>query len=193
MALGYTLQVPEQDKYLISTEEIKNQIRILMGGRIAEDLIFNEVTSGASNDIERATALAKQYVCAYGMSKLGTRRFGKTEQQVFLGKDIGGQTADYSDATAKEIDVEINNIINTSFEEAKKILKNNLEPMKELAELLIEKEVIEGKEFLKLFEKMQKKHSKTKASDKAKKTIKKSINKIKKGPDNPGNLRFAQA
>ena len=83
MALGYTLQVPVEDKYLISTEEIKNQIKILMGGRIAEELIFNEITSGASNDIERATQLAKQFVCNYGMSKLGNRKFGKSEQQVF--------------------------------------------------------------------------------------------------------------
>ena len=189
MALGYTLQVPIEDKYLISTEEIKNQIRILMGGRIAEDLIFNEITSGASNDIERATALAKQYVCSYGMSKLGARRFGKADRQVFLGKDMGDQSADYSDSTAKEIDDEIRSIITTCFEEAKKILKKNLKPMKELADILIEKEVIEGKDFLSLFEKIQKKYSKSKDKN----NLKKENKNDKKGPANPGGLRLAQA
>ena len=189
MALGYTLQVPLEDKYLISTEEIKNQIRILMGGRIAEDLIFNEITSGASNDIERATALAKQYVCTYGMSKLGTIQYGKTDRQVFLGKEMGGQSADYSDSTARQIDEEIQLIINTCFDDAKKILKKNLNSMKDLAKILMEKEVIEGKDFLKLFEKTQKKYVKSKV----KKTIKKIIKKEKNDPGSPGALRLAQA
>ncbi len=188
-ALGYVLQVPIEDKYLVSTEEIKNQIRILMGGRIAEDLIFNEVTTGASNDIERATSLAKKYVCTYGMSKLGNIQFGKTQKEIFLGKNMGDQAIDYSDSTARQIDEEIHNIINTCFNEAKKILKSNLSVMKELAVILMEKEVIEGKDFLKLFEKVKKKSDKPDI----KKTVKKTTSKEKKDPGSSAELRLAQA
>ena len=192
MALGYMLQLPVEDKNLISREEIENQIKVLMGGRIAEELIFNEITSGASNDIEKATQLAKNYVCSYGMSKkLGTRRFGKSQQQVFLGKDIGGESKDYSESTAKQIDEEIDSIITSCFQASKAILTKNLDVMKELATELIEKEVIEGKDFVKLFKSLQKKYIKPiKKTVKKKKTKKKDDELDKAGPS---SLRLAQA
>ncbi|RAP30789.1 cell division protein FtsH [Candidatus Marinamargulisbacteria bacterium SCGC AG-414-C22] len=190
MALGYVLQLPIEDKYLVSTEEIKNQLRILMGGRIAEDLIFNEITSGASNDIEKATSLAQEYVCNYGMSKLGARKFGKSQQQVFLGKGFGESSKDYSDSTAKQIDDEIKALLSTSFDEAQKILKKNLKVMKELSKILLEKEVIEGKEFLKIFKKIQDKHFKPKPKKTVKKKVEKKVSKI---DPTPGGLKLAQA
>ena len=95
-ALGYTLQLPKTDKHLMSKKEIENQIKVLMGGRIAEEIIFNEITSGASNDIERATNLARKYVCQFGMSKkLGARKYGNESSQVFLGRDYSDHTKDY--------------------------------------------------------------------------------------------------
>ena len=152
MALGYTLQLPEKDKHLMSRQEIENQIKILMGGRIAEEIIFNEITSGASNDIERATKLARNYVCVFGMSeKMGARKYGNNTSQVFLGRDYSDHSKDYSEETAHEIDNEIRNLIDNSYKEAKEILTRNKEKMIELSKILIEKEVIEGKEFKEIF------------------------------------------
>lgn len=152
MALGYTLQLPEKDKHLMSRQEIENQIKILMGGRIAEEIIFNEITSGASNDIERATKLARNYVCVFGMSeKMGARKYGNNTSQVFLGRDYSDHSKDYSEETAHEIDNEIRNLIDNSYKEAKEILTRNKEKMIELSKVLIEKEVIEGKEFKEIF------------------------------------------
>ena len=99
MALGYTLQLPEEDKYLISREYILSQLQILLGGRVAEELIFGEITSGAANDIDRVTDLAKSFVCKYGMSdKMGARRYGSENGPVFLGRKMADSTKDYSDA-----------------------------------------------------------------------------------------------
>jgi cell division protease FtsH len=152
MALGYTLQLPTEDKYLMSKTEIKNHIRILMGGRIAEELTFNEITSGASNDIERATEMARSYVCKYGMSeKLGARKFGSTGENVFLGKSYANNEQDYSDITAHEIDQEIQALINKCYADATKILKDNQAKLESLSVLIMEKEVLEGPEFLELF------------------------------------------
>ena len=154
MALGYTLQLPEKDTLLLSKSQIESQIKILMGGRIAEDLIFGEITSGASNDIERATDLARSYICSYGMStKLGTRKYGKASHQVFLGRDYSDHSKDYAEATAKEIDDEIRQLIDICYQESTQILKEHKAKLKFLSELLIEKEVIEGSEFKELFQK----------------------------------------
>ena len=174
MALGYTLQLPVEDKHLISKEEIQNQIKVLMGGRIAEDIIFNEITSGASNDIERATSLARRYVCKFGMSKLGTRQFGQSNDQVFLGRSLSNSTKDYSESTANEIDKEIKALIDTCYQEATKILTKNKEAMKSLAKLLIKREVIDGPEFLKEFDTI-----KTKETVPKKTTQKKTTKKTK--------------
>ncbi|MEK9658061.1 MAG: ATP-dependent zinc metalloprotease FtsH [bacterium] len=153
LALGYTLQLPIEDKHLISKSEIEDQIKILMGGRIAEDLIFGSITSGASNDIEKATELATKYVCLYGMSKkLGTRKYGKTKEYVFLGKDYNESDKDYSDSTSSLIDTEIKQIIDNCYQCANDILTKNKKKLIQLSKLLIEKEVIEGSEFRELYQ-----------------------------------------
>lgn len=143
MALGYTLQLPEQDKHLLSKSEAVEQIVVLLGGRVAEEIVFGEITSGAQNDLERATAMAKKMVCEMGMSSLGLRTFGHRDRQVFLGRDFG-ETKDYGDITADAIDKEINNIINDCYQKAKEILTKNRSQMDEVAVLLMEKETLEG-------------------------------------------------
>lgn len=151
MALGYTLQVPVQDKHLVSRNEIEDQIRILMGGRIAEQLKFNSITSGASNDIDRATEMARGYVCTYGMSdRLGTRRYGKSQGMVFMGRDYSDHSKDYSEATAREIDMEIRELISRCYADAEKILKDNYELLESISIRLMESEIIEASEFLEL-------------------------------------------
>ncbi len=153
MALGYTLQLPEKDKYLSSKTEIENNIKVFMGGRVAEQLFIGDITSGASNDIERATALARHYVCTYGMSaKLGPRKYGHQEQQVFLGKNYPNQAQDYSDATAQAIDEEIQLLLNSSYREATDIINKHKDLIEKMAVVLKEKEVIDGPEFMALFE-----------------------------------------
>jgi len=147
-ALGYTLQLPVEDKNLISRTEIKHQIQILMGGRIAEDLTFHEITSGASNDIERATDLARGYICHYGMSaKLGVRKFGKSQSQVFLGRDYSDHSKDYSEATANAIDDEIKALIDECYAGALKILTDNQAKLIDISKILMDKEVLEADQF----------------------------------------------
>lgn len=147
-ALGYTLQLPIEDKHLISDLEIKDTIKILLGGRVAEELIFGAITSGASNDIERATSLARDYICRYGMSPtLGTRQYGKASSQVFLGRDYSDHSKDYSDETAREVDLEIKMLIDLSYKEATKILKENKALLIKISETLIEHEEIDAAEF----------------------------------------------
>lgn len=143
MALGYTLALPLEDRYLISKNEVMDQITVFLGGRVAEELVFNESTSGAHNDLERATELAKKMVCEFGMSKLGTRTFGRRDRQIFLGRDIA-EMKDYGDATADEIDHEIEEIINSCFIKAKDILSHNKENLSKIAKFLIEKETLDG-------------------------------------------------
>lgn len=147
MALGYTLQLPEKDKFLVSKQELQNEVTILMGGRCAEEIYFSEITTGASNDIQRATNIANNMVCEYGMSKLGNRIFGKNEQNVFLGKTIQDHTKDYSEETARLIDGEITDIIDSAYSNAYNIIKDNKEKMEKIATILLEKEILEGNEF----------------------------------------------
>ena len=155
-ALGYTLQLPEEDKFLISREHMLSQLKILLGGRIAEEIIFGEITSGASNDIERVTELAKNFVCKYGMSeKLGTRKYGLDNGPVFLGRKMSEQSQDYSDHIAKEIDNEINDLIQDAYAGATKILKKYKTALVEISKILLDKEVIDGPEFLDLVAKFQ--------------------------------------
>ncbi|MFC1496004.1 ATP-dependent metallopeptidase FtsH/Yme1/Tma family protein [Candidatus Margulisiibacteriota bacterium] len=143
MALGYTLQLPLEDKYLISKKQIMDEITVLLGGRSAEEIFFSELTSGAHNDLERATQLAKRMVCEYGMSELGPRTFGRKDRQVFLGRDIA-EMKDYSEDTADEIDKEIDKIIAACNKRAKKILSCNKAKAEEIAAVLMEKETLEG-------------------------------------------------
>jgi len=143
MALGYTLQLPLEDKYLVTRSQALDQITVMMGGRVAEEIIFNEMTSGAHNDLERATALAKRMVTEFGMSALGPRTFGRKDRQIFLGRDIA-EMKDYSEQTADSIDREVEKIINESYGRAKTILQKNRGKIEEIAKVLIEKETLEN-------------------------------------------------
>ncbi len=154
-ALGYTLQLPLEDKYLITKEEVLEQVIVMLGGRVAEELIFAELTSGAHNDLEKVTELVRKMVCEYGMSTLGPRTFGKPDRQVFLGRDLG-EHKDYGDETADKIDKEINSIIEECYEKAKKLLIKNKEKLVTISKDLREKETLEGEDLDKYFEQLPK-------------------------------------
>ncbi len=143
MALGYTLQLPEEDKHLMSKSEVVDQVTVLMGGRVAEELIFNDITSGAQNDLQRATDSAKKMVCEFGMSKLGPRTFGRKDHQIFLGRDIA-EMKDYSEETADKIDEQITAILDYCHNRAKGILSANKEKLVSIAKVLREKETLEN-------------------------------------------------
>ncbi len=146
MALGVTQQLPIEDKYTHSRSYLNDTIKVLLGGRAAEEIIYNDRTSGAGNDIERVTEIAHKMVCEWGMSELvGPVTFGKADEQIFLGKEIARSKA-YSEDTAILIDQEIKSIVNTNYEECKKLLEDNVEILHEVANQLLEKEVIDGKE-----------------------------------------------
>jgi cell division protease FtsH len=145
MALGYTLALPLQDKYLVSKSEILDQVTVMLGGRSAEEIIFSEITSGAHNDLERATELAKKMVTEYGMSKLGPRTFGRKDRQIFLGRDIA-EMKDYSEKTADAIDSEVKEIIDNCYAKAKEALLANRGKLEEIAVILMEKETLEGED-----------------------------------------------
>jgi cell division protease FtsH len=152
MALGYTKQVPLEDRYLISRSQIMDMLAHMLGGRTAEELIFDEITTGASDDIKRATALARRMVIDFGMSdKLGPRTFGHKEEMVFLGREISEQR-DYGDEVADTIDNEVNNLIQNARNTARKILTENKEKLIELTKTLIEQETLEGEALEKVFD-----------------------------------------
>ncbi len=143
MALGVTQQLPEGDRHNYSKEYLLGQIAILMGGRIAEDTFLGSITTGASNDIERATELARAMVCEYGMSDLGPLTFGKKEEQIFLGREIA-QHRDYSEDTAIKIDQEVKKIVGQQYARAKNIIEENRDVMVRLSETLLERETLDG-------------------------------------------------
>jgi cell division protease FtsH len=143
MALGVTQQLPEGDRHNYSKEYLLGQIAILMGGRIAEELFLSNITTGASNDIERATELARAMVCEYGMSELGPLTFGKKEEQIFLGREIA-QHRDFSEDTAIKIDQEVKGIISGQYARAKQIIEENRDTMVRLSETLLERESLDG-------------------------------------------------
>ncbi len=146
MALGYTLQLPEEDRFLISRRELADKITVLLGGRTAELIRFGDVTTGASNDLERATQTARQMVTQFGMSdRLGLVTLGKKQHEVFLGREIV-EDKNYSDEIAYAIDQEVRSIIDDSFDAAKKILTEHRDRLEEITALLLEKEVLEGDE-----------------------------------------------
>jgi cell division protease FtsH len=145
-ALGLTQQLPEDDRHTYSKEYLSDSIAILMGGRVAEELAFNQQTTGASNDIERATHLARRMVCEWGMSKeLGPLNFGKKDEQVFLGRDIM-QHRDYSEHTAISIDKEVRGIVEENYQRAKAILTEHLDLLNLIARTLLEKETLDLKD-----------------------------------------------
>ena len=146
MALGLTQQLPQDEKYTYASEYLLNNLVILFGGRVAEELVLKQITTGAGNDIEKATDLARRMVCEWGMSeKLGPMTFGRKEEEIFLGRDFTKKT-DYSKRTAIEIDAEIRRIIQESYQRAKDLLKTNLLLLHRIAEKLLEKEVLDGSE-----------------------------------------------
>jgi cell division protease FtsH len=146
MALGLTQQLPMDEKHTYTRDFLLNNLVILFGGRVAEELVLEHMTTGAGNDIEKATELAHRMVCEWGMSdKLGPMTFGKKEEEIFLGRDFT-QTADYSESTAIEIDTEVRRIIQESYYRAKDLLKTNIGLLHKVAENLLEKEVLDGSE-----------------------------------------------
>jgi cell division protease FtsH len=142
-ALGLTQQLPEEDRLNINQEFALNQIAILMGGRVAEEITFGQKTTGAGNDIEQATNMARAMVCEWGMSeRMGPLAFGKKEGEVFLGRDMAS-TQTYSEQTAREIDSEVRRIVNEQYERAKKILLERREGLDKIAEALLEYETLD--------------------------------------------------
>ena len=145
-ALGLTQQLPIDEKHTYPREYLLNNIVILLGGRAAEELILKDFTTGAGNDIERATALARKMVCEWGMSdEMGPLSYGKKEEQIFLGREFATHK-DYSEDTARKIDKEVSKIVMTSYESAKQILSDRLDLLNRIAEELLEKEVLNGAE-----------------------------------------------
>ncbi len=146
MALGVTQQLPIEDKHTLSKSYLLSTLKVLLGGRAAEELVFSERTSGAANDLERVTDIARKMVCEWGMSELvGPVAFGKGEQQPFLGREISRKN-DYSEDTAVQIDREIRKIINDSYDQVLNLLRENIDTLHNLSSLLLEKEVIDSKE-----------------------------------------------
>ncbi len=143
MALGLTQQLPEGDRYTHSSEYIEGSIAILMGGRLAEEIYLGKITTGASNDIERATEMARKMVCEFGMSSLGPLTFGKKEEQIFLGREIA-QHQDYSEDTAIKIDQEVMRIVMDQYERARQIMLENKDTTERLALALLEKETLDA-------------------------------------------------
>jgi cell division protease FtsH len=146
MALGWTLSLPEEDKYLVSRDELMDQIAGIMGGRVAEEIVFGDITSGAENDIQRATQIARRMVTQWGMSeKLGTVQMGHREELVFLGRDLGEQR-NYSEEVAAIIDEEIRSIVDHGYQTAKSVLTKSRAKMDAVVERLKVVETIDGKE-----------------------------------------------
>jgi cell division protease FtsH len=151
MALGYTMSLPSEDRYLHSKSEFEDKLAGMLGGHVAEEIVFGDTTTGASNDIEKATGLARAMVTQYGMSEnLGPLTFGKKDEMIFLGREISEQR-NYSDEIAAKIDAEVREIIDRAYQRAKEALTAQREVLDRLAALLIEKETIESEEFESLF------------------------------------------
>jgi cell division protease FtsH len=154
-ALGWTLSLPTEDKYLVSRGELIDQLAMMLGGRVAEELTIGDFTTGASNDIAKATATARDMVTQYGMSpKLGPIKLGQVDGQPFLGRDFGHQP-DYSAEIAVEIDREIRALIDEAHDEALEILVHNRDVLEELADALIDKETIEKDELKEILDKVR--------------------------------------
>jgi cell division protease FtsH len=142
-ALGLTQQLPTEDKYSYSKRYLEAMLAVLMGGRIAEEVFLNELTTGAGNDIERATGMARKMVCEWGMSDLGPVTFGKKEQEIFLGREFA-QHGDFSESTAVEIDREVRRILDKAYKVAQEIITGNRNSLDRIARKLLERETLEG-------------------------------------------------
>ncbi|MBO5271177.1 MAG: zinc metalloprotease, partial [Clostridia bacterium] len=146
-ALGYTMSAPTEDRYSEYKKEIQNDIASLLAGRVAEELIFDDISGGASNDIQRATKLAQKMVTRLGMSEiLGPICYGSDQGEIFLGRDFSS-SQDYSDATANKIDEEVHRIISEAYEKARRILSEHMEKLHFIADFLLKNEVMDGEQF----------------------------------------------
>ena len=159
-ALGYTLQMPTEDRFLLSESELKDQIATMLGGRAAEETVFNSITTGASNDLQRATDLAERMVTTYGMSKiLGPLAYEKGGQNNFLGQGMGNPRRMVSDETAKAIDEEVKSIVEDAHQQALNILEKNRDLLEQIAQEILEVEVIEGDKLQSLLDQAQQQHT----------------------------------
>ena len=150
-SLGHTLALPTQDKYLMRRSEFVDQLAMLLGGRTAEERIFTDPTTGAANDIEKATEIARRMVMEYGMSdRLGPMQYGRPSGEVFLGRDYGRQP-DYSDEVAAHIDEEVRRLIGQAHEEAREIIETHQDAMERMVKVLLEKETVDAKEVGQIF------------------------------------------
>jgi cell division protease FtsH len=145
MALGVTMQLPIDDKHTYDRVYLESQLAIMMGGRVAEEIFLKTMTTGAGNDIERATEIARKMVCEWGMSQLGPLTFGKKEEQIFLGREIS-QHRDYSEETAREIDAEVRHFIDAAYKTAFDVLDGNRDALERIAQALLEREVLDANE-----------------------------------------------
>jgi cell division protease FtsH len=145
MALGVTMQLPIDDKHTYDRVYLESQLAIMMGGRVAEEIFLSTMTTGAGNDIERASDIARKMVCEWGMSQLGPLTFGKKEEQIFLGRELS-QHRDYSEETAREIDAEVRRFIDTAYKTAYDILDQNKPVLESIAHALLEREVLDANE-----------------------------------------------
>ncbi|MEE8137391.1 MAG: ATP-dependent zinc metalloprotease FtsH [Thermoanaerobaculia bacterium] len=164
-ALGVTMQLPTEDKLTYKKRYVEGQIAILMGGRIAEELTQEDITTGAGNDIERATEMARRMVCEWGMSELGPLSYGNKDEPIFLGRDFT-QRVDYSEDTAIRIDREVNKIVQAGYERAKSILAEHGDVLERLARVLLDRESLDGKEVYALIEEMTGQHLGPKPTEK---------------------------
>jgi cell division protease FtsH len=151
MALGVTMQLPLDDKHTYTRDYLETRLAIMMGGRLAEELFLGTMTTGAGNDIEQASELARKMVCEFGMSGLGPITFGKKEEQIFLGREIS-QHRDFSEGTAVKIDSEVRRLVDESYNAAKGILENNRQALNDIANALLEREVLDAQEVQMLLE-----------------------------------------
>jgi len=150
-ALGITMQLPLDDKHTYTRAYLRDQLAILMGGRIAEELFMEHMTTGAGNDLERATALARQMVCEWGMSGMGPVTFGRRDEEVFLGREITRHRS-YSEATAIRIDSEVQSLLSEGYSRARKLIEDNADGLARIADALLEREVLDGEEVKALIE-----------------------------------------
>jgi cell division protease FtsH len=146
-ALGYTQQLPTEDRYLMTRNELLDRLKVLLGGRVSEEIVFGDISTGAMNDLQRATDIARSMVTEYGMSdRLGPLTYNREPRSVYLDLGMGSRTREYSEQTAEGIDEEITRIIEEAYQDTRSILKDQRENLGRLAAILLEKESIEGDE-----------------------------------------------
>jgi cell division protease FtsH len=149
-ALGYTISLPREDRYLTTKSALMDQLSMTLGGRAAEELVFQEVTTGAANDLEKVTSTAKQMIMRFGMSeKLGPRVLGRNHDMPFLGREMGNEP-DYSEEVAREIDDEIRRVIEEAHDRAHQVLREHMDVLHKLSAILIERETIDKDQFERL-------------------------------------------